>query len=344
MPGIRFNRLVDSFIDTLERSGASVIRTPSVNNRRPAACRVMTVSQSNECLLFLWAVTPGGGGADVRPATERRIQMTNVGGMPLRPGINTILGGWSEEFHVYAFWDARRHTSFSLRSPSLQVNANTLETAASVGIASQLRPTAEGQEVVIAVHPSSLLWYVENGRSLHDAGEDSPEISSLAEASPDDEQSFLDGSGSEEGSIRRDRLVATMRSYRDAKFRPVVLQAFGFKCAVCSVDLKLVDAAHIVPVSHPTSTDDVTNGLALCRLHHGAYDNALLGVQSDYSIVINPDVASRLRHIGLATSLSQFQSALPDTIRIPASIEARPSPEYLKLGLELRRWPPNFIA
>jgi putative restriction endonuclease len=42
--------------------------------------------------------------------------------------------------------------------------------------------------------------------------------------------------------------------------------------------LKLPDAAHIVPVTFPDSTDEVTNGLGLCRLHHGAYDNGLLGV------------------------------------------------------------------
>ena len=64
-------------------------------------------------------------------------------------------------------------------------------------------------------------------------------------------------------------------------------------------------------MSHPTSTDDVTNGLALCRLHHGAYDNALLGVQSDYQIVINHERSDRLREIGMDTWLPHFQRALP---------------------------------
>lgn len=130
----------------------------------------------------------------------------------------------------------------------------------------------------------------------------------------------------------------------DPNLRPAVLHAYRYKCAVCNCDLKLVDAAHIVPVTHPSSRDDVTNGLALCRLHHGAFDNALLGVQSSYKIVINPNMVSRLHAIDLDTGLEVFQSRLPGTIRVPASIEARPNPEYLRIGLEARRWPELLIA
>ena len=32
-----------------------------------------------------------------------------------------------------------------------------------------------------------------------------------------------------------------------------------------------------VPVSYPDSIDEVTNGLALCRLHHGATTTVCLG-------------------------------------------------------------------
>ena len=139
---------------------------------RPARIRVITGNRTTDCIVFLWTITPGGGGPDVRPANERRIQITNVGGIPLEPGSRTLLGGWSEEFGVYAFWDARRHVRFSTRSPSLQVTSETLETANRVGIATYLRPAATGQEVVVAAKPDSLLWYVENGAPLHNAEDD----------------------------------------------------------------------------------------------------------------------------------------------------------------------------
>jgi len=344
VPGIPFTRLIRDLADTLERSSATVIWLSASSSTRPASIRVLTGAGATDCLVFLWTITPGGGGAGVRPANERRIQITNIGGMPLMPGTRTLLGGWSPEYGVYAFWDARRHTVFSEKSPSLQVDAHTLETARDVGIASQLRPTKQGEEVVIACNPSSLLWYIENGSPLHNAEDDARSIVDLVDATPEDERHFLDTSESEIACARRYDLVETMRAYRDSQFRPAVLQAFSFRCCVCECDLKLVDAAHIVPVSHPKSTDEVTNGLALCRLHHGAYDNALLGVQGDYSVVLNPDAERRLHEMNLDMALDDFRTRLPSAIRVPASIEARPLPEKLRLGMSIRRWPTELIA
>lgn len=343
MAGFRFRRLVDRFVDNLERHSATVIRSQAVDKSRPARLRVVTGGNRTDCILFLWTVTPGGGGAGVRPETERRIQMTNIRGMPLEPGVRTLLGGWSEEFGVYAFWDARRHTQFSLRSPSLQVNSNTLEAAGAVGLGTQLRPTAEGEEVVVAVTPSSLLWYVENGLPLHNAEHDARAVVELADATPEDEREFLDSAESEIQSARRYDLVETMRAYRDSRFRPAVLQAYRYRCAVCDCDLKLVEAAHIVPVSDIRSTDEVTNGIAFCRLHHGAYDNSLIGVQSNYSIVMNPAMIQRLHEINLDTGLDEFRNRLPEQIRVPTSIEARPHPDNLLLGLQLRGFPTELI-
>ncbi len=342
MPGIPFSSLVSQFVNILERDGATVIRVRTADRERPARLRIVTTRQT-DTILFLWAITGGGGGAGVRPAGERRIQITGVNRLPLEPGVRTLLGGWSEEFDVYAFWDARRHVTFG-SSPSLQVTDATLETAARIGIATQLRPTREGQEVVVAVSPSSLLWYLENGTPLHNAGDDALAVDQLTDATQEEEREFLDSASTEAESARRYDLVETMRAYRDAAFRPAVLQAYSYKCAVCGCDLKLVDAAHIVPVSHPTSTDDVTNGLALCRLHHGAFDNALLGIQSDFKLVINPERCEKLHEIAMDSWLPTFRNALPERIRVPMSIEARPSPEKLRLGLQLRRWPAELIA
>lgn len=330
-------------METLERYSATVIPV-ELPSERPARLRVVSGQGATNAILFLWTVTRGGGGPGVRPQGERRIQITNVARMPLMPGVRTLLGGWSEEHGVYAFWDARRHVVFSPRSPSLQVDANTLETAGSVGIATQLRPTREGQEVVVAVAPQSLLWYVQNGLPLHNAEHDATAVVHLVSALPEEEREFLDSAESEVQAARRYDLVETMRAYRHSQFRPAVLQAYSYKCAVCNCDLKLVDAAHIVPVSWPSSSDQVTNGLALCRLHHAAYDNGLLGVQSDYRIVINPKAVERLQRISLHTGLDEFVSRLPEQIRVPNAIEVRPSGENLRLGLALRDWPDALIA
>lgn len=340
MGGIRFPQLVDGFASTLERLSATVIR--GAVGTRPARMQVITGSAAIDCILFLWTITHGGG--ERRPDNERRIQLTNVSGIPLEPGRRTLLGGWSEEYGVYAFWDPRRHRAFSSNSPSLQVVSATLENAHRVGVATYIRPAAEGPEVVVAVSPDSLLWYIQDGLPLHNSESDASGVETLADGSPDDERQFIDESQNEIQVSRRYDLVEVMRLYRDAKFRPAVLRAYQYKCAVCQCALKLVDAAHIVPIAFPQSTDEVTNGLALCRLHHGAYDNGLLGVKSDLSVVVNPKVATRLHTLGLDVGLDEFKSRLPGRITVPNSIEARPDPDKLVLGLRARNWPNVLCA
>lgn len=343
MPGIRFSQLVDSLVATLERSMATVIREKAQDTFRPARFRVITGTKATDCTLFLWTITPGGGGPDVRPANERRIQLTRVRTIPLEPGPRTLLGGWSEEFGVYAFWDARRHVQFSTHSPSLQVTSETLETAQRVGIATYLRPAATGPEVVVAVAPDALLWYIENGLPLHNAEEDAPAAVDLAQAKTEKEQSFLDQSQTDIQTARRYDLVQTMRTYRGSRFRSAVLRAYDYRCTVCRCSLKLVDAAHIIPVPCPESTDDVTNGLALCRLHHGAYDNGLLGVQSDYRVIVNPENEKRLAEWNLAEGLDEFKERLPEHITPPDDWKIRPTPENLIRGLEARYWPAPLV-
>ena len=343
MPGILFPRLVDDFVATLERLSATVIREQNRDTQRPARISVLTGEGVTDCLLFLWAVTPGGKN---RPENERRIQATGLSGrVPLIPGTRTLLGGWSEEAGVYVFWDARRHVDFgSHGSNSLQVTIETLEAAQRVGIATQVRPSRMGSEVVVAVTPDSLLWYVQNGGALHNTDQDADGVPELVDATTEDEARFINQSQNESQTARRYDLVELMRAYRDAKFRPAVLRAYRYQCAVCQTALKLVDAAHIVPVSYPQSTDEVTNGIALCRLHHGAYDNALLGIRSDYSIVVNTERESALTAINLHMGLDAFKAALPPMITVPAQAEVRPDPNNLRLGLEARRFPANVVA
>jgi putative restriction endonuclease len=207
-----------------------------------------------------------------------------------------------------------------------------------------LKPANEGREVVVAVRPDFLLWYVQAGKSLHDADVDAPEVAGLATASPEEEAALIESSTTPEEMTRRVQLVEIMRAFRDARFRPLVLQAYGNRCAVCGTALKLVDAAHIIPVSDPRGDDQVTNGLALCRLHHAAYDIGLLGVRSDYGVIINETSAARLAEVQLDAGLAQFRAALPKHIRIPNVTEVRPDPAKLRVGLQVRQFPPPLIV
>ncbi|ARC56042.1 hypothetical protein AS850_03005 [Frondihabitans sp. 762G35] len=65
-------------------------------------------------------------------------------------------------------------------------------------------------------------------------------------------------------------------------FRAWVLNAYDAACAVCGLAVpQLLEAAHIVPDAHEDGEPAVSNGIALCVLHHAAFDGNLIGIDID---------------------------------------------------------------
>jgi putative restriction endonuclease len=90
------------------------------------------------------------------------------------------------------------------------------------------------------------------------------------------------------GDQRRyaERLVRTR--LHQPVFRARVMHAYRTTCAVCELKHPdLLDAAHIIPDAWEDGFARVTNGLALCKIHHAAYDRDLLGITPDYEVRIN---------------------------------------------------------
>ncbi|WP_407358797.1 HNH endonuclease [Microbacterium sp. LTA6] len=74
-------------------------------------------------------------------------------------------------------------------------------------------------------------------------------------------------------------------------FRARVLRAYETACAICELKhAELLDAAHIIPDSNLEGVAEVTNGLALCKIHHASYDQNLLGITPDYEVRIDRDL------------------------------------------------------
>ena len=71
-------------------------------------------------------------------------------------------------------------------------------------------------------------------------------------------------------------------------FRARVLTAYNKRCAICTLKYaELLDAAHILPDTDKRGLPVVTNGMAMCTIHHRAYDQNFLGVSPDYVVHIN---------------------------------------------------------
>ncbi len=95
----------------------------------------------------------------------------------------------------------------------------------------------------------------------------------------------------EPGVRRRYATGEVQRRLHQGEFRERVLRAYRHQCALCSLrHEELLDAAHIIPDSEPGGTPAVSNGLALCRLHHAAFDRFFVGIRDDYIIQVRPDV------------------------------------------------------
>ena len=119
------------------------------------------------------------------------------------------------------------------------------------------------------------------------------------------------------------------------RFRELVLGAYSGRCAICALrEASLLQAAHIIEDRDPRGAAAVVNGIALCAIHHLAYDRNVLGI--DPGGVVH--IASRLlREIDgpmLRTGLQGFHG---QTIALPSRRDERPDPERLETRFEVFR-------
>ena len=322
--------LLDRVVSAVASSGAqSFIQTPS----HPFVVSVWTEEVSRTLRIYVWNVTPGGP-PSVRSSTEYRIQLTGVGSsLRFSPGIDTLLLGWSEEFRVFTAFEASRHSTFG-SSPSIQVNQATLEKAQQSGIGFQMRGN---QEAVICFAPDQFSNYVFNLSLLHGVAI-GLEDHSVLEHITDDENEIDQQELEAIPETRREVLEQVHRWVRQRSFRSRVLSAYGHRCSVCNIQLQLVQAAHIVPVKVPGSSDLTSNGVSLCPSHHVAYDSGLLGIAPNYHVIVNQERLGLLRNSGLHGGEEALINLVCSTINVPNRTMDRPGPENLALGLRIRGW------
>lgn len=98
-----------------------------------------------------------------------------------------------------------------------------------------------------------------------------------------------------EEHVRRYILRETKRRLHQPVFRASVLRAYETQCAVCALrHAQLLDAAHIVPDRDEGGIAAVRNGLALCKIHHAAYDSSVLGIRPDLVVEIRADLLEEI--------------------------------------------------
>ena len=321
MPALTKKQLLARVVAALQGAGARVL---VFSTQHPFRLSIQSDTFSAVARVYIWNVTHGGGSRD---PNEFRIQITTS---PQATEDQILLLGWYEPLSVFAAFDPAKHGSPG-ESASVQIRIETLRRAAESGLGSQSRGRSE---IALAVRPDYLLGYVEDQTGLHAlAGDDTAtEFLSQIASGEADETDIPVSVGKKRKAILR---TIAMRE-RDRSFRARVLAAYDHKCAACDVQLRLVKAAHVVPVAHSSSTDETTNGIALCSLHHDAYDAGVLEIRADTSMRLNGSALRRLKALGLVSGLSDFRDGLRRKLRPPIATTDRPNAAYLRLGMQLR--------
>ncbi|MFZ5501214.1 MAG: HNH endonuclease, partial [Candidatus Micrarchaeota archaeon] len=253
--------------------------------------------------------------------------------LQMNPVGPTVLFGYEPNLGIFAGFDIDFHRQFTAGSPSVQVSLKTLHSALQNGLAFGRK---DNKEVTVGFRADQFMAYVRNSSELHSEGKNQATFEALKEAVTVDQR--------ERRRIltlprNRQRIVQEVsRLSRSACFRQMVLDAYSHRCAVTRSQLRLVEAAHILPVAAPESTDVVGNGIALSPTFHVAFDQGLIYLDESLTMRINPRKESDLMRLGLSAGLGSFKEML-GSVHLPADHNQWPDKKMIRLANKYRLIP-----
>lgn len=132
---------------------------------------------------------------------------------------------------------------------------------------------------------------------------------------------------------RRYSTQLVRRRVHQPVFRARVLVAYERACAICHLrHSELLDAAHIIPDSHDLGVATVNNGLALCKLHHAAFDQNMIGVDPSLRVHVNRELLEEVDGPMLKHGIQEMNGIL---LRPPRQRRLAPSRDSLEHRFQL---------
>jgi putative restriction endonuclease len=276
---------------------------------------------------YLFTVTRDRSEAGKRPAGEFKIQLIIDGQARSARGsldhdeANTVLLGYSPDFGVFVGWEARLYREFAY-SANVQIREPTLADARAFGWSVAAPRSIRGSsEVRVALPPGNLPHYLRASREadrkeIWGVWREALMLSKMPNFSPGDVPR-RERDLPEHIKLERQRITSSRLS-RDARFAPRVKEQFDFSCAVCGLQLEIVEAAHIIPVNDERSSDDIWNGLALCPSHHTLFDARRFVVEANLALRVDRDAVAFLEQSGRASGIELLLDYDGDSIQPPA--------------------------
>ncbi|MVA77116.1 HNH endonuclease [Auraticoccus sp. F435] len=129
--------------------------------------------------------------------------------------------------------------------------------------------------------------------------------------------------------VRRYADRITRQRLHQPMFRARVLAAYQQRCAMCRLrHVSLLDASHILPDGHELGQPVVPNGLALCKIHHAAFDQNIIGIRPDLQIVVREQVLLEVDGPMLRHGIQELDGR---RLEVPGSPAADPSADRLEV-------------
>ena len=110
-----------------------------------------------------------------------------------------------------------------------------------------------------------------------------------------EDQRLVDVGRAAPEALRRYVERTTWHRLHQPAFRAGVMRAYDTRCAVCAIrHSQLLDAAHITADADERGEPVTSNGLALCKIHHGAFDAGIMGIRPDLTLHVRADVLAEV--------------------------------------------------
>jgi putative restriction endonuclease len=330
MARLEKSTLLQRFIDAVSLGDwHAMILTPE----HPYLVRVFSERDWRDVRIYIWNITHGGGAA--RAQDEYRIQITGVDQIESRRGEITLLLGWDDRYGLFVGFDANQHLGPVASSPSIQVREDALTKASTGKYALHTRGTGE---IAVCFKPEFLIQYIISCKEMHQAAGDL-KATEILDSIGEQDSKVTDETIDSDVSWPRQRTARELLAWsRNSSFRHRVISAYRASCAFCGTQLKLVEAAHIIPVAVEGSTDETSNGVALCSLHHRAFDKGLVSFKTDFQTEISESKLQELRASKLDSGFEWFAQSLRPVLLLPADKRDWPDSEFVQLGRNIRGW------
>ena len=115
-------------------------------------------------------------------------------------------------------------------------------------------------------------------------------------------------------------------------FRERIMRDYNNQCALCRLKHpELLDAAHIIADKDDMGEPIIQNGLSLCKIHHAAFDNYIIGITPDFNVKVRQDILEEIDGPMLKYGL---QSLNNNKLILPNHIHDWPDRERLEQRFE----------